>query len=454
MEDAISRIRILPSHIEAERIILGLLLLDNNLYNSISAILNADDFYVDSHKKIYEVINDLISRSTVADVITVKYELGLRNQLKEIGGAEYLSSLSDQLPGMDNYEDYALIIKEKSRLRKLIEVGDWLINTTYSQQEDSDEIIAELDERIFQIRQQSKAYGFESIKDIAKDLWKRIEKIYEKGELLAGLPTGFVDLDELTSGLQNGELTIIAGRPSMGKTTFALNITQYLATTYKASIGIYSLEMPKDLLVMRMLCSLGRIDYNKFKTGKLTSEDWSKLALALCTLSDTSIFINDCLSVSPKEMKVQASRLKAEKGLDLLIIDYIQLIRTKGRFENRQQEITYISQSLKEIAKELNIPVIALSQLHRGPESQRRKDHRPILSDLRESGSLEQDADVVIFIYREDYYYPTSKNRGNAEIIIAKQRNGPTGKIDLTFFQQYSRFENQYKQSSSSRFEE
>lgn len=454
MEDDSSKIKILPSHIEAERIILGLLLLDNNLYNNISAILNSDDFYLDNHKKIFEAMSYLISKSKVADLITVKNELALHDQLKEVGGVEYLSSLSDQLPGMDNYEDYALIIKEKSRLRKLIEVANWLSNITSSQQEDSDDIITELDEKIFQIRQQSKVSGFESIKDIAKNLWMRIEKIYEKGELLTGLPTGFTDLDELTTGLQNGELIIIAGRPSMGKTTLALNIAQYLATTHKSSIGIYSLEMPKDLLVTRMLCSLGYVDYTKFKSGKLTKDDWSALALALCTLSETKIFINDCVSVSPKEMGVQASRLKAEMGLDLLIIDYIQLVRAKGRFENRQQEIAYISQSLKEIAKELNIPVIALSQLHRGPDSQKRKDHRPILSDLRESGSLEQDADVVIFIYRDDYYNPTSKNRGNAEIIIAKQRNGPTGKIDLTFFHQYSRFENQYKESSSSRFEE
>jgi replicative DNA helicase len=446
-------IKALPSHIEAEKIILGLLLLNNNLFSTISAIINADDFYLDKHKKIFRAISDLISKSTSADLITLKDELIARNQLDEAGGISYVASLADGLPGMDNVEDYALIIKEKSRLRKLIEIGLWLANTTQMQQNSSDEIIAELDEKLFQIKQYSRAPGFESIKEISKNIWDKIEKIYERGDLLTGLPTGFTDLDALTSGLQNGELIIVAGRPSMGKTTFCLNIAQHLAIKHKCSIGIYSLETPKELLVIRMLCSEARIDSSKFKKGLLTQEDWNKLALALCTLADTKIFINDYASVSPKEMKVQASRLKTEYGLDLLIIDYIQLIRTKGKFENRQQEITYISQSLKEIAKDLDIPVIALSQLHRGPEA-RQKDHRPILADLRESGSLEQDADVVIFLYREDYYNKFAKNKGTAEVIVAKQRNGPTGTIELTFFQEFTRFENQYKEPRSSRFDE
>ncbi len=454
MEREDSNIKILPSDIEAEKIVLGSLLLNNNLYESTSAIINSDDFYLDRHKKIFQAINDLIEKAKSADLITIKDELISRNQLEDVGGISYIASLADGLPGMDNIEDYAFIIKEKARLRKLIELGNWLVNTTYTQQMESEEIIAELDEVLYNLRQTSRTPGFESIKEISKTVWNKIDKIYGKGDLLTGIPSGFTDLDNLLSGFQNGELIIIAGRPSMGKTTFCLNISQYLAIKHKCTVGIYSLEMPKDSIVIRMLCSEARIDSNNLKKGKLIQEDWSKLALALCTLAETNIFINDYASVTPKEMKAQAQKLKAEHGLDLLIIDYIQLIRTKGKFENRQQEISHISLSLKEIAKELNIPVIALSQLHRGPES-RQKDHRPLLSDLRESGSLEQDADVVIFLYRDEMYNTnTTKNRGTVEVIVAKQRNGPTGKIYLTLFQEYTKFENQYREPTSSRFEE
>ena len=446
-------IRSLPSHIDAEKMVLGLLLLNNAIYHKIAAIIDVNDFYLESHKKIFNAIIELISNSTAADLITLKDELQRKQHLEGVGGVSYISSLIDGLPALENIEDYAYLVKEKAQFRNIIEIGDHLVNAAFKQEDNLDDIIEKAEKSLYRLRQETKTPGFEAIKDIAKILWDKVEKIYERGDLLTGLETGYTDLDHLTSGMQNGELIIIAGRPSMGKTTLSLNIAQHLAVKLKKTIGICSLEMPKDLLVLRMLCSEARVNSHGLKTGELTKQDWSNLAIALCSLAETKVFINDFSGITPSEIKAQARRLKEEHGLDLLIIDYLQLIRLKGRYENRQQEITAISLSLKETAKELNIPIIALSQLSRSPES-RKDDHRPILADLRESGSLEQDADVVIFIYRDEVYNKNTKDKGTAEIIIAKQRNGPIGNIFLTFFHEHTRFENQFREPKSERYRE
>ena len=453
MDQDLKSVRSLPSHIEAEKVILGLLLLNNQGYNKIAATIDHGDFYLESHRKILNAITELISNSIIADLITLKDELQRRGQLDEVGGISYISSLVDGLPTLENIEDYASLIKEKSQFRNIIEIGDHMINSAYKQEENIDDIVEKAEKALFQLRQQTRIPGFEAIKDIAKMLWDKVEKIYERGDLLTGLPSGYADLDFLTSGMQNGELIIIAGRPSMGKTTLSLNIAQHLAIKNKKAVAICSLEMPKDSLVLRMLCSEARVNSTSLKTGTLTKQDWSNLAIALCSLAETKIYINDFAGITPADIKSQARRLKEEHGLDLLIIDYLQLIRPKGRYENRQQEITGISLSLKEAAKELHIPIIALSQLSRSPEA-RREDHRPILADLRESGSLEQDADVVIFIYRDEVYNKNSKDKGTAEIIVAKQRNGPVGSVFLTFFQEHTRFENQFREQKSERFRE
>jgi replicative DNA helicase len=446
-------IRPLPSHLEAEKVMLGLIILNNEMYGKIAAIIDSDDFYSEIHRKIFNAIIELNSNSITADLITLKDELQRRNQLDEIGGISYISSLVNGLPSLENIEDYAHVIKEKSQFRDIIEIGDRLANAAYKQEDNVEDIIEKAEKSLFLIRQEAKTPGFEAIKDIAKMLWDKVEKIYERGDLLTGLTTGYTDLDNLTSGMQNGELIIIAGRPSMGKTTLSLNIAQHLAVKHKKTIGIYSLEMPKDLLVLRMLCSEARVDSKALKNAQLNNQDWSNLAIALCSLAETKIYINDFSGITPADIKTQARRLKEEHGLDLLIIDYLQLIRPKGRYENRQQEITAISLSLKEAAKELNIPIIALSQLSRSPES-RRDDHRPILADLRESGSLEQDADTVLFIYRDEIYNKNTKDKGSAEIIIAKQRNGPVGSVYLTFFSEYTRFENQFREQRTDRYRE
>jgi len=435
----------LPSSLEAERILLGLILLDNEAYHKIINIIEINDFYSEAHKKIFKSITELINNSSGADLITLKEELSKKNELEAVGGITYLSSLIDGLPALENIEEYASLIKEKSQYRELINIGKSIVEESFNQEESVEDIIDKAENLLFNLRKKTSVSGFEPIKEILKVVWDNIANIADTQQYLTGLASGFKDLDDKTLGFQDGELIIIAGRPSMGKTAFSLNIAQNLAIKHKKTIGIFSLEMPKNLLALRMICSEAKVDLLKLKSNKLNKEEWKKLALALCVLAEARIFINDSPAITISDIKVLSRKLKSEQGLDLLIIDYLQLIRAKGKFENRQQEITFISQSLKEIAKELNIPVLALSQLSRAPEI-RKEEHRPMLADLRESGSLEQDADTVIFLYREEQYNKNTNKKGIAEVIIAKQRNGPTGTIQLAFMPEYTRFENYQKE--------
>jgi replicative DNA helicase len=393
---------------------------------------------------LYERLTEMISSSRAVDLVTLREELARTGELDQIGGIAYIASLIDTLPTSRNVLHYGQIIKEKAILRRLIRAGYDIIESSYRQEDETGEILNNAERSIFAIAEDRVRIGFQSLKDLADGAWNRINFIHENPGVLTGLETGFSDLDQLTSGLQASDLIIIAGRPSMGKTAFAMNVAQNVGVRLKKTVGIFSLEMSKEQLMLRFLCSEARLDSHRLKVGGFTRDEWSRLMRTMAILSEAKIFLDDSSGLTPIEMGAKARRLKAEHGLDLIIIDYLQMMRMKGRYDNRQQEITAISRSLKELAKELNVPVVALSQLHRGPET-RGKDHKPMLSDLRESGAIEQDADLVCFIYREEVYEPTEENRGLAEILVRKQRNGPTGDIELVFLKEYTRFENKYK---------
>lgn len=434
----------LPQSLDAERSVLGAIILDNEAIYQILDVLKAEDFYAENHRVLYERLTEMISSSRAVDLVTLREELARTAELDQIGGIAYIASLIDTLPTSRNVLHYGQIIKEKAVLRRLIRAGYDIIESSYRQEEETGEILNNAERSIFAIAEDRVRIGFQSLKDLADSAWNRINFIHENPGVLTGLETGFADLDQLTSGLQASDLIIIAGRPSMGKTAFAMNVAQNVGVRLKKTVGIFSLEMSKDQLMLRFLCSEARLDSHRLKVGGFTRDEWSRLMRTMAILSESKIFLDDSSGLSPIEMGAKARRLKAEHGLDLIIVDYLQMMRMKGRYDNRQQEITAISRSLKELAKELNVPVIALSQLHRGPET-RGKDHKPMLSDLRESGAIEQDADLVCFIYREEVYEPTEENRGLAEILVRKQRNGPTGEIELVFLKEYTRFENKYK---------
>jgi replicative DNA helicase len=434
----------LPHNLEAERSVLGAIILENESIYQVLDILTADDFYGENHKILYDCFTRLISGSRNVDLVILREELGRNGELEQIGGLAYLVSLIDAGPSARNITHYAGIIKEKSTLRRLIRTGYDIIDSCYKQEDETDEILNKAERAILSIAEQRVQEGFRPLSDLADDAFAKIKYLQEHPGELTGLPTGFVDLDNLTSGLQAADLIIIAGRPSMGKTAFALNIALHVGTMLKKTVGVFSLEMSKEQLMLRLLCSEARLNAHHLRTGGFSRKEWSELLRTMTTLSESKIFIDDSGALTPLEMAAKARRLKAEHGLDLLIVDYLQMLRMKGRWDNRQQEITAISRSLKEMAKELNVPLMALSQLHRGPET-RGKDHRPMLSDLRESGAIEQDADVVAFIYREEVYEPTDDNRGLAEILVRKQRNGPTGEIELVFLKEFTRFELKYK---------
>ncbi|MCI0444519.1 replicative DNA helicase [bacterium] len=434
----------LPQSLDAERSVLGAIILENEAIYQILDVLKAEDFYAENHRVLYERLTEMISGSRAVDLVTLREELARTGELDQIGGIAYIASLIDTLPTSRNVLHYGQIIKEKAVLRRLIRAGYDIIESSYRQEEETGEILNNAERSIFAIAEDRVRIGFQSLKDLADGAWNRINFIHENPGVLTGLETGFSDLDQLTSGLQASDLIIIAGRPSMGKTAFAMNVAQNVGVRLKKTVGIFSLEMSKEQLMLRFLCSEARLDSHRLKVGGFTRDEWSRLMRTMAILSEAKIFLDDSSGLTPIEMGAKARRLKAEHGLDLVIIDYLQMMRMKGRYDNRQQEITAISRSLKELAKELNVPVIALSQLHRGPET-RGKDHKPMLSDLRESGAIEQDADLVCFIYREEVYEPTEENRGLAEILVRKQRNGPTGDIELVFLKEYTRFENKYK---------
>jgi replicative DNA helicase len=433
----------LPSNVEAERSILGAILLDNSVCNQAIELIRREDFFLDSHRRIYEKMVFLTERGQPIDLITLTDELRKAAEFEQVGGATYIASLIDGVPRTDTIEHYAKIVKSKSMLRKLITASNQIIARAFEEEDDPDIIIDQAEQMIFQIAEDRVRQGFQYIGDVAQRRLEQIEQMAGRPEMITGVPTGFTDFDQMTSGLQRQDLIIIAARPSMGKTALALNMAQYAAKNGN-TCGIFSLEMSAEQLVSRLLCSEARVDAHRLRTGYLNREEWARLADALRRLCETQVFIDDTPGISVLEMRAKCRRLKAEHGLDMLIIDYLQLASGRGRTESRQQEVSQISRDLKGLAKELDIPVVALSQLSRAPET--RSDHRPQLSDLRESGSIEQDADVVCFIYREEIYTPSDENRGTAELIIGKQRNGPTGTAQLAFLKEFTRFENMYRE--------
>jgi replicative DNA helicase len=438
--EAVRTERTLPHNAEAERTVLGAVLVDNAAFNSAAEILSREDFFRESHRRIFDAMASLAERSEPIDLVTLKDELSRSAALEAVGGAAYLASLVDGVPRLPNVEQWSRIIKERAVIRNLIHASNRIVQSCFEGGEDAAEILDRAEKAIFDLAERRIRQGFVGIREVVKGSFRTIDQLSQSQELVTGVPTGFVDLDEKTTGLQKGDLIIIAARPAMGKTSLSLNIAQHASKTTGDSVGIFSLEMSKEQLVLRMLCSDARVDAHRLRTGNLQEKDWARLAKAYAELSACKIFIDDSATLTPLEMRAKCRRLKAEHGLGLVIVDYLQLVSMSGRVENRQQEISAISRSLKGLSKELETPVVALSQLSRAPEA--RTEKRPQLSDLRESGAIEQDADVVMFIYREEEYKPSEENRGIAEVIIGKQRNGPTGTIKLAFIKEFTRFEN------------
>ena len=430
----------LPHNLEAERSILGAILIRNDAFNVAAELIDADDFFRDAHRRVFDKMVDLSERGQAIDLVTLRDELGRSGDLEPVGGPAYISSLADGVPRSTNVEHYARIVKERSTLRSLIAAANRIEAEAYAAREEASVVLDRAEQEIFSIAEGRIHGGFVPLSELAEASFSTLERLQSVQSAVTGVPTGFADIDELTAGLQPADLVIVAARPSMGKTAFALNVGFHVGTAGERTVGVFSLEMSKEQLFMRMLTSAAQIDSHRFRTGLLTESDYGRLSDAMSVLSDARVYIDDTPSIGVLEMRAKSRRLKAEHGLDLVIIDYLQLMQGRGRFENRNQEIASISRSLKALAKELDVPVVALSQLSRAPES--RGDKRPQLSDLRESGALEQDADVVMFIFREDMYEETPENANVAEIIIGKQRNGPTGTVKLAFLKQQTRFEN------------
>lgn len=431
--------KIPPHNEEAERSILGASMLSKDALLDIMDIVKPRDFYSEMHKEIFTAIRDLYSRSTPVDTLTVSEELKKRNSLEMVGGRAYIASLSSGVPSTANAAQYAKIVAEKAVLRRLITTSSDIIEEAYKEAMDADVVLDYAERGIFEIAQAKQSKDVAALKDV---LIRNIEIIDEASKLdgnVIGVPTGFRDLDKMTSGLQRSDLVIVAARPAMGKTAFALNVAQQAAIKGKASVLIFSMEMSKEQLGQRLLSMESRVETQKLKTGDLNRKDWDDINIALDVLSEASIFIDDTPGISIMEIKNKCRRIKAEHGLDLVVLDYLQLMSFEGRAESRQQEISALSRNLKLIAREMDCPVIVLSQLSRAPEQ--RQDHRPQLSDLRESGSIEQDADIVLFLYRDDYYEKeNSEKPGVCEVIIAKQRSGPTGTVELMWLEKYTRF--------------
>ncbi len=432
--------KIPPQNLDAEQSVLGGILLDNNALNNVLEILSMGDFYSEAHRKIFSAILELYEKNEPSDLITLSNILRGNGHLEGAGGEVYLTSLVDGVPSAANIAYYSKIVKEKAILRGLIGAATDILRKSYDAGSDIDSVLDEAEHAVFEISENKIRPAFSPIREIVKDTFKNIEKLYEKKTLITGVPTGFQKVDEITSGLQKSDLIVVAGRPSMGKTAFAINIAQHAAIEDGVPVAIFSLEMSKEQLALRMLSSDGKVDSQRIRRGFIGDMDWPKLTAAAGRLSEAPIFIDDTPAISVLEIKAKARRLKAESGLDLIILDYIQLMRGRDA-SSREQEISEISRSLKSLAKELNIPVVALSQLNRQVES--RTDKRPQLSDLRESGAIEQDADVIMFIYRDEVYNKSEDNpeKGKAEIIIGKQRNGPTGVANMAFLKEYTCFE-------------
>ena len=432
--------RTLPHNIEAERSVLGAILVHNHAFNLAAQVIDSNDFYRDAHRRIFDKMVALNERHDAIDFVTLKEELAKAGQLDEVGGPTYIASLADGVPRATNVEYYAKIVKEKSTLRNLIYAANKILTNAYEADQDSDIVLDDAESAIFAVADDRLKAGFVPMRDLVKESFPKIEQLFEQKRLITGVPTGFVDLDEMTRGLQGGDLVIVAARPSMGKTSLVLNIAQYVATQPDHAVGFFSLEMSKESLFLRLLTAEAQVDGHRLLSGAIGGKDYGRISHALETLSSMKLFIDDTANIGVLEMRAKSRRLQAEHGLSLLIVDYIQLMSGRGRFENRTLELASISRSLKGLAKELKVPIVVLSQLSRAPES--RSDHRPQLSDLRESGALEQDADVVVLIYRDDVYNrdPNSPDAGTAELILAKQRNGPTGTVRLAFLREQTRF--------------
>ncbi len=438
-----NNLRVPPHSIEAEQAVIGGLLLDNRAWENIADKLVDDDFYRFDHRLLFSAIRELESRNEPFDAVTLSQCLEKNDRLEQAGGLLYLGRLAKDTPSAANIVAYANIVREKSVLRQLIAVGTDISGSGYVPEgRDSKELLDNAEKKVYQIAEQGARGegGFQEMKTLLSKTVDKIDHLFNSDGGITGVSTGFDKFDEMTTGLQEADLVIVAGRPSMGKTTFAMNIAENAAIGDKLPVAVFSMEMPGDSLAMRMISSLGRVDQHHIRTGNLTDEDWARITSAIHILSEAKIFIDDTPALSPHEIRARARRLKRQHGLGLIVIDYIQLMQIHGGSENRATEISEISRSLKAMAKELKVPVIALSQLNRSLEQ--RPDKRPIMSDLRESGAIEQDADLIVFIYRDEVYNEDSPQKGIAEIIIAKQRNGPIGKSLLTFLGKYTKFEN------------
>ena len=429
-----------PYDEQAEASVLGAMLLDKSAITTAVEIIHAEDFYYDSHKAIFEGILRLYNKNEPADMITLSDFLKKNGQLEAVGGYTYLGRLTSGAGAVSNTEAYANIIKEKSTLRALIRAGSEIVEDSYRDDDEVGAIIEKAEKSIFDITQDNQRGGLMNMENVMVTTFEVMQKRSENKGGLTGLTTGFIDLDRKTSGMQKADLVLLAARPSMGKTALMVNISTNAALKANATVAMFSLEMSRNQLSQRILSSLSHVDLMKIISGDLTTEEWSKVIETMTYMNEMAIYIDDTAGITPLEVKAKCRRLKAEKGLDLVVIDYLQLMEVGGRAESRQQEISAISRQLKGIAKELDVPVIALSQLSRAPEM--RADHRPILSDLRESGAIEQDADIVMFLYRDEYYNPDTEKQGLGELIIAKHRNGPTGTVELLFKGEYTKFVN------------
>jgi len=448
-----------PQNIEAEQMVLGAILIENDAINSVMSVLTPQDFYKDIHRRIFTAMLEMFERREAIDLVTLTDSLRGKVGLEAVGGASYLATLVSLVPTAANIKYHARIVREKSVLRQLIHTSTDIITQCYDDSrtvESVDELLNTAERSIFEIAQKEIGESFSALKNIVGHSFKMVEDLYERKEMITGIPTGFVDLDHMTSGLQPSDLIIVAGRPSMGKTAFCLNIAAHAAIEKGKVIAIFSLEMAREQLGIRLLGSEARVDAHKLRTGHLSERDWAPLSNAAGRLAEAPIYIDDTAALSVLEMQAKSRRLKAEHGLDLIIVDYMQLMRGRGNEQSREQEISNISRSLKMLAKDLKVPVVALSQLNRAVETRPGKEKRPMLADLRESGAIEQDADVIFFIYRDEVYNRCEcppdgeclcERRGKAEVIIGKQRNGPIGKVDLTYINRFTRFENAEKRA-------
>ncbi|OEB99957.1 DNA helicase [Lysinibacillus sphaericus] len=433
--------RVPPHNREAEQSVIGAIFLEPQALITASEILLADDFYQNAHKKIFETMLRLSDQGKAIDVVTVTEELSAKKEIEDVGGLSYLLELANAVPTAANVAHYAKIVEEKALLRRLIRVATKIVEDGYTREDEVEALLGEAEKKMMEVANRKNAGDFKHVKDVLVETFDNIEQLQSRKGDVTGIPTGFRDLDHITAGFQRNDLIIVAARPSVGKTAFALNVAQSVAVQARENVAIFSLEMGAEQLVMRMLCAEGNIDAQVLRTGALTTEDWGKLTMAMGSLSNSGIFIDDTPGVRINEIRAKCRRLAQEHGLGMILIDYLQLIQGSGKpGENRQQEVSEISRSLKGLARELKVPVIALSQLSRGVEQ--RQDKRPMMSDLRESGSIEQDADIVAFLYRDDYYDKESESKNMIEIIIAKQRNGPTGTVTLAFKKEFNKFIN------------